>query len=74
MIRKILAVFEPQMEYADLFLSYVKEMRESVFDTRVFTKQSALQEFMKEHEVEVLLASEHSDYKEVAKGAKHTIL
>ena len=49
MIRKILAVFEPQMEYADLFLSYVKEMRESVFDTRVFTKQSALQDFMKEH-------------------------
>lgn len=74
MIRKILAVFEPQMEYADLFLSYVKEMRESVFDTRVFTKQSALQDFMKEHEVEVLLASEHSDYKEAAKEAKHTIL
>lgn len=74
MKKQILAVLEPKEEYANLFLNYVKELRDSLFDTRVFTKIEALKVFMQENRVDVLLASEQSEYEEVGKKAGVTIL
>lgn len=74
MKKQILAVLEPKEEYANLFLNYVKELGDCLFDTSVFTKVTALEEFMKENKVDVLLASEQSEYEEVSKGAGFTIL
>lgn len=74
MKKQILAVFEPKEEYANLFLNYVKELGDNLFDTRVFTKVTALKEFMKENRVDVLLASEQSEYEEIRKEAGFTIL
>ena len=74
MKKQILAVLEPKEEYANLFLNYVKELRDSLFDTRVFTKIEALKMFMQENRVDVLLASEQSEYEEVRKEAGFTIL
>lgn len=74
MKKQILAVLEPKEEYANLFLNYVKELGDCLFDTRVFTMVTALKEFMKENKVDVLLASEQSEYEEVRKEAGFTIL
>lgn len=74
MKKQILAVLEPKEEYANLFLNYVKELRDSLFDTRVFTKVTALKEFMGENRVDVLLASDQSAYEEVRQKAGFTIL
>ena len=74
MKKQVLAVLEPKEEYANLFFDYVKQLGDSLFDTRVFTKVSALRDFMKENRVDVLLASEQSEYEKVKKEAGFTIL
>jgi len=74
MKKQILAVLEPKEEYANLFLNYVKELGDCLFDTHVFTKMIALKEFVKENKVDVLLASEQSEYEEVREEATFTIL
>lgn len=74
MKKQVLAVLEPKEEYANLFFNYVKQLGDSLFDTRVFTKVTALKDFMKENQVDVLLASEESEYEKVKKEAGLTIL
>ena len=65
MSEKILAILEPEKEYANLFLSFLEEKQELPYKIRVFTKEQALQEFLKEATVDVLLAAERSNYKEL---------
>ena len=74
MKKQVLAVLEPKEKYANLFFNYVKQLGNSLFDTRVFTKVSALKDFMKENRVDVLLASEQSEYEKVKAEAGFTIL
>lgn len=68
MDKRILAVLEPQEEYAELFLRFITEKKDNVFDIRLFTQAETLLEFKKEHKIAVLLLSEHSEEKRVEEG------
>lgn len=74
MEKRILAILEPKEEYANLLLNFIKEKKDFLFETRVFTKLDALYSYMKKNRVDVLLAAKTSDYKEAAKMAPFTIL
>ena len=74
MAKKILAILEPEEEYAGLLWDFMKEKKDFPFETSVFTKPDALVSYMKENNVDVLLASQTSDYNEASKEAAFTIL
>ncbi len=63
MSEKILAILEPEKEYANLFLSFLEEKQELPYKIRVFTKEQTLKEFLEEATVDVLLAAEQSNYR-----------
>lgn len=69
-----MAILEPEREYASLFLDYIREKKDFLFDTKVFTEQETLLAFMEKNKINILLASKKSDYKEAAKKAEFTIL
>lgn len=74
MEKRLLAILEQEEEYARLFLDFIKEKKDFLFETRVFTHSNTLLSYMKENPVDVLLAAKTSDYKEVSKKAGFTIL
>lgn len=74
MEKRILAILEPEEEYANLLLDFIKEKKDFLFETRVFTKPDALYSYMEGSKVDVLLAAKTSDYKEAARKATFTIL
>lgn len=72
--KRVFAILEPEEEYARLLLDFIKEKKDFLFETRVFTKPDALLSYMKEKPVDILLASKTSNYGEAAKKAAFTIL
>lgn len=74
MEKRILAILEPKEEYAGLLLNFIKEKKDFLFETRVFTKLEALYSYMNENKIDILLAAKTSDYKEAAEKAPFTIL
>lgn len=74
MEKRILAILEPKEEYATLFLNFIKEKKDFLFETRIFTKLDVLLSYIKDNRVDVLLAAKTCDYKEAARNASFTIL
>ncbi|MBQ3600040.1 MAG: AAA family ATPase [Lachnospiraceae bacterium] len=74
MDKRILAILEPEEEYATMLFSFLKEKKEFLFEPRIFTKWEAVLEFQKENSIEVLLASDKSQYKELEKRVPLTML
>lgn len=74
MKKRILAVLETEQEYADLFLRFLKEKKDGLFESRIFTKEEALQAYLKEESADVLLASEESNYEQFQEQIPFVIL
>lgn len=74
MKKRILAVLETEQEYADLFLRFLKEKKDGLFESRIFTKEEALQAYLKEERADVLLASEESNYEQFQEQIPFVIL
>lgn len=74
MKKRILAVLETEQEYADLFLRFLKEKKDGLFETRIFTKEEALQSYLEEETADVLLASEECNYEQFQKQIPFVIL
>ena len=74
MQEKILAVLETEGSYAKRFFDFLNEKKDFFFQTRVFTEETSLEEFLKEHSVEILLIAEKSNYKKYEKEVAFTIL
>lgn len=74
MSERVLAILEPESEYANLFLNFIEDKQEFPYKIRVFTKEQALLEYMEKTEVTVLLAAEQSNCMQLKEKCSKIIL
>ncbi|HWT26484.1 MAG TPA: hypothetical protein VN131_00960, partial [Mobilitalea sp.] len=64
---KVLAIFDSDSIYATRFMEYLKKRKDFDFDVIVFTRKDSLEEYLKNHRIELLLLGEGIDSGELAK-------
>ncbi|MBR5268853.1 MAG: hypothetical protein IKU20_11790 [Lachnospiraceae bacterium] len=57
-MKKIMAVYDEDPFYAERLSDYVNRKEKGIFKAQAFTSKERLEEFAKEHEIDVLLAGE----------------
>lgn len=57
-MKKIMAVYDEDPFYAERLSDYVNRKEKGIFKAQAFTSKECLEEFAKEHEIDVLLAGE----------------
>ena len=70
MKKRILAIVEPKKEYAELFLGFLKDKKDFIFQTCIFTKEEALERFLEKEEIHVLLMSDTCNLEKWRKKVK----
>lgn len=70
MKKRILAIVEPKKEYAELFLGFLKDKKDFIFQTCIFTKEEALECFLEKEEIHVLLMSDTCNLEKWRKKVK----
>lgn len=70
-MKKIMAVYDEDPFYAERLSDYVNRKEKGIFKAQAFTSKERLEEFAKEHEIDVLLAGESVE-KETFRELKKT--
>lgn len=60
-MKKMMAVYDRDPFYAERLSDYVNRKGKGMFQAQAFTSREKLEEYMREHEVDVLLAGENAD-------------
>lgn len=55
----ILAIYDSEVEYANQLMNYMKRKQKQIIQTRVFTNQESLKEYLEHDKVHVLLLNEN---------------
>jgi hypothetical protein len=66
-MEKILAIFDSDITYASRFMEYFQRRRDFNFEISAFSKRDSLEEFVKQHNIEILLFGEGINPQEIPK-------
>ncbi|MBQ2250895.1 MAG: hypothetical protein II327_04580, partial [Lachnospiraceae bacterium] len=64
-MKKIMAVYDEDPFYAERLSDYVNRKEKGIFKAQAFTSKERLEEFAKDHEIDVLLAGESVGKEEI---------
>lgn len=57
-MEKILAIYDSDLVYATRFMEFFEKRKDFDFEISVFTRKDSLEDFLKEHKIEILLLGE----------------
>lgn len=61
MKKGVIAIYEEDIAYANRLMDFLNEKEEFLLEAMVFSKKESLQEYLQEHEVDILLLGEFMD-------------